>query len=101
MTRETTCETGAFLESNHSLKEVKMENQNSNGQLVPDRVSFSAGRKVSDGAYGSYDVHMSYSTDCKEGEEPQQAMDRAQAFVEGNIANQVERIKKAITKRGA
>lgn len=54
-----------------------------------DRVSYSYGMKVSDGNYGSKDVHFSYSTDVISIEHPETAMHRAKEFV----MHQVELMK--------
>lgn len=47
-----------------------------------DRISYSAGRKISDGDYGSYDFHVSMSTDVQEGESLKDATQRAVKQVE-------------------
>lgn len=51
-------------------------------EISGDRISYSAGRKVSDGNYGSYDFHCSMSTDVKPGESQGDAVKRAIGFVE-------------------
>lgn len=51
-----------------------------------DRVSFSYGMKVSDGNYGSKDVHFSYSTDVDLVETKESAMHRAREFVMANVS---------------
>lgn len=54
-----------------------------------DKVSFSSGRKISDGNYGSFDVHCSVSTEVRVGEGLEEAMDRAIVFVEKTLAKKV------------
>lgn len=45
-------------------------------EIEADRYSFSTGAKVSDGNYGSRDVHVSYSSSVKPGETNEQAKKR-------------------------
>jgi len=60
--------------------------------MTEDRVSYSMGIKVNLGNYQSADVHISYSTDVKKGETPQQALNRSQKFVEDNVEEQHEKL---------
>lgn len=53
------------------------------------RVTLGAGRKISDGNYGSYDFHCSMTTDVKVGESPIDAAKRCIAFNERVIATKV------------
>jgi len=59
-------------------------------KIEGDRISFSAGRKISDGNYGSYDFHCSMSTDVKPEEKTGDAVNRAIRFVEKVINFKVE-----------
>lgn len=60
-------------------------------EIKGDRVVYGAGRKISDGNYGSYDFHCSLSTDVKPGETTGQTVNRAIAFVEKVITHQVQK----------
>jgi len=58
-----------------------------------DRVSYSEGAKINVGNYESRDVHMSYTTDIKEGETTGEAMERAKEFIEEAINKEIDNIK--------
>lgn len=58
-------------------------------EIKGDRVVYGAGRKVSDGNYGSYDFHCSLSTDVKPGETVGQTVNRSVAFVEKVLSTKV------------
>lgn len=51
-----------------------------------DSVTYSAGRKLSDGNYGSHDFFVSYSTEVKDVETIDDAMSRAMEVVEKVLA---------------
>lgn len=59
----------------------------------PDRVSYSFGMKINIGNFQNVDFHLSYSTDCKEGETKEDAMERAGAFVESEADKEYEKYK--------
>lgn len=64
------------------------------------KVTYGAGRKVSDGNYGSYDFHCSISVDVKPGETPIDTIKEGIAFVERVIGNKVGQVgskKKPLT----
>ena len=54
-------------------------------EKTPDRISYSEGVKVNIGDYESRDVHISISTDVKEGETPKKAIQRAKKEVQGRL----------------
>lgn len=58
-----------------------------------DRITYGCSRKVSDGDYGSYDYHCSYSTDVKPGESVNDAAKRAIKIADTIVA---KKIKKAL-----
>lgn len=58
---------------------------------TPDRVSLSLGAKLGKPGYSSVDFHISYSSDVKEGETPEQAYRRVQEFVEGKFEAELEK----------
>lgn len=60
-----------------------------------DRISFSLGRKINLGNYESQDVHISYSSDCNEGESIKDAHKRVSAVVKALIDNEIKQIAKA------
>jgi hypothetical protein len=47
-----------------------------------DRINYSAGRKMRDGNYGSFEFHCSMSTDIMAGETVKEATKRAVEYVE-------------------
>lgn len=57
---------------------------------VPDRISVSMGRKISDDSYGSFDFHYSYSTDVEPGEDASAAQDRAEDVVLDRLRSRVK-----------
>ena len=61
-----------------------------------DRVNYSMGRKISDGQYGSVDVHFSYTTDVQHDEKIEQAIERCVEVVENFIADKQEEINNAL-----
>lgn len=73
---------------------MSSEDQNTDDKttlsVTADRVSYGAGRKVSDGNYGSYDFHCSVSTDVKGGEQPLDAVKRAVKYVETVLASKIK-----------
>lgn len=71
----------------------EQENQNTQEtlEIKGDRVVYGAGRKISDGNYGSYDFHCSLSTDVKPGETTGQTVNRAIGFVEKVLTHQVSK----------
>lgn len=58
------------------------------------KVTYGAGRKVSDNNYGSYDFHCSISMDVKPGESPIETVKKGIAFVERVIGNKANGTKK-------
>lgn len=59
-----------------------------------DRVSYGYGRKVSDGNYGSHDVHVSYSSDVRSKETVEEALDRVQKVVERRVVRKMKKLKR-------
>ena len=61
-----------------------------------DRISIGLGRKMSEGKgkFGSYDFHVSYSSDVNVGETPEQAINRVKKVVEIIITEQVRQAVK-------
>lgn len=53
------------------------------------KVTFGAGRKVSDSNYGSYDFHCSMSTEVEVGETPIDAIKRCADFAERVITSRI------------
>lgn len=64
-----------------------------NGQ--PDRISYSFGRKISTAQYESADVHISLSTDLREGETVEKAIQRAAKIVETEVLDKCDEIRSA------
>ena len=64
-----------------------------------DRVSYSFGLKLNIGNYQSLDFHMSYSTDVKDGENEDVAMDRARKFVQRKIDEEYDAQKELIESK--
>jgi hypothetical protein len=60
-----------------------------------DRISYGYSVKLNTGNYESADYHASMSTDLREGETPQQAMARAQEFVESVVRERVQALRPA------
>jgi len=56
-----------------------------------DRVSYSFGMKINIGNYQSVDFHLSYSTDVKDGETREDAMERATEFVQAKADKEYEK----------
>jgi hypothetical protein len=61
-----------------------------------DRVVYGMSRKLSDGKYGSTDVHFSYSTDKGINETLEQATTRCIDYVESIMVNKIEEIQKGL-----
>lgn len=57
-----------------------------------DKISVGLGRKLSDGNYGSYDIHVDYQTTVGEGESPEDAYKRATRFVKSKIKREIHKI---------
>ena len=64
-------------------------------ESTPDRVSYSFGRKISTGKFETADVHISYSTDVKKGENIEAALERAVEFVETKVMEKCDEIRDA------
>lgn len=60
------------------------------------KVTFGAGRKVSDGNYGSYDFHCSISMESDGTQTPEQLVKRGIAFTEAVLG---AKVKSAASKR--
>jgi hypothetical protein len=58
-------------------------------QDEPDRISFTLGRRVSDGDFGDIKVGMTYTSTVKSNETLQQASDRVITFVEEKVVAKV------------
>ena len=58
-----------------------------------DRVVLGLGRKLSDGNYGSWDFHFSYSSDVEKDETLDQAVERVSDMVMKNLKNQMKKVK--------
>lgn len=58
-------------------------------EVSADRVVYGASRKISDGHYGSYDFHCSFSTDVKPEEKPGDTVNRSIKFVETVLNHKV------------
>ena len=58
-----------------------------------DRVVYGTSRKVSDGNYGSTEVHFSYSTDVKIGESLEQATVRCVTYVDTVLSKKLNEKK--------
>ena len=63
-----------------------------------DRVSYSFGLKLNIGNYQSLDYHMSYSTDVKDGETPDVAMERARTFVQQKADEEYDHHKELLNR---
>lgn len=61
---------------------------------VGDKVTYGAGRKLTDGNYGSYDFHCSMSTEIRPGEAAKDAVKRSIAFVEMVIEHKAQSMTK-------
>ena len=61
----------------------------------PDRISYSEGVKVSIGDYEARDVHISYSTTIKEGENAKKAVSRARKVVQDKLKVCERQIRKS------
>jgi len=59
---------------------------------TPDRINYGMSRKISDGDFGSIDVHFSYSTDVEEDETLDKARKRCVKYVEDFIVEKIEEI---------
>lgn len=57
-----------------------------------DRVSHSFGMKISIGQYSTADFHLSLSSDVKDGETIEEAMDRVKSIVEERAEKEYEEI---------
>lgn len=60
-----------------------------------DRISYSEGVKINIGDYESRDVHVSYSTSVKEGENTKKAISRARKTVQEKLMKFERQIRKA------
>lgn len=61
--------------------------------MEQDRVSYSFGRKISTAKFETADVHISYSSDVKEGETPDEALERLAEFVEKKVMDKCDEIR--------
>lgn len=57
-----------------------------------DRINYGMSRKISDGNYGSIDVHFSYSTDVSMDETIEAATNRCMIYVEDIIGTKADEI---------
>lgn len=64
-----------------------------------DRVNYSFGHKVNLGNYESADFHISYSSDVKEDETPEEALERVRKFVEGQAEEKLDELR-SVAKAG-
>jgi len=62
----------------------------------PDRINFGMGRKISDGNYGSIDIHFSYSTDVAGDEDLDSAIERCIEKVEEIVVKKQDEIEEAL-----
>lgn len=63
---------------------------------TPDRINYGMSRKMSDGDFGSVDVHFSYSTDVEEDETLDDAKSRCVKYVEDFIVEKISEIAKEL-----
>jgi hypothetical protein len=67
----------------------------------PDRVNYSYGMKVSLGNYESADFHMSLSSDVRDSETPEQALERVKEFVENESEKKFDELREIANARKA
>lgn len=66
-----------------------------------DRVNFSFGMKVNLGNYESADFHMSLSSDVRDDESPEQALERVKEFVENESEKKFDELREIANARKA
>jgi len=64
-------------------------------EKTTDRISYSEGVKINIGDYESRDVHISYSTDVKRKEKPEDTIKRAKKTVQLSLKKAEKKIRKA------
>jgi len=62
----------------------------------PDRVNYSFGMKIPLGDYKMADFHVNFSSDVKDGETWEQALQRVQVFVERECLKKLKTLKPKI-----
>jgi hypothetical protein len=66
--------------------------------MPADRVSVTFGQKIQVTQYEPVNIEISYATDCKLGETPQQAALRAKAFVETQMKPEINKLMRVKRK---
>lgn len=65
-----------------------------------DRINYSVGRKLSDGNYGSIDVHFCYTSDIEDSETKEEATKRVIDYVEKVMREKITQYKQNLNKKG-